>query len=44
MSEEVSLEIRVKIDALVREIAKRDYPPVFCGRGALRRGKLYVVA
>jgi hypothetical protein len=29
MSEVVSLETRVKIDALVREIAKRDYPPVF---------------
>src|SRR5215211_2420062 len=29
MSEEVSLETKVRIDALVREIAKREYPPVF---------------
>ncbi len=29
MDEEVALKTRVKIDALVREIAKRNYPPVF---------------
>jgi hypothetical protein len=29
MPEEVTLETQVRIDSLVREIAKRDYPPVF---------------
>lgn len=29
MSEEITLESRVRIDSLVRQIAKRDYPPVF---------------